>query len=330
MFFLYFYAVKRFFWIVCAVAAAGCSARAPYIKVQGSMLGTTFSVQGDAPVTPPRLYALVMGVDSAMKASMSIFSPDSRLSRVNRNLTDTLDAHIEANFALASEIWRLSDGYYDVTVAPLVRTYGFAGTPEVAHVNVDSLLTFVGMQRVFIDKGRLIKEDPRIQLDFNSVAKGYTVDLVAGLLDSLGAKNYLVEIGGECRAKGVNKQNEPWHIGIETPADGGDGTLTAQVSLREGGLATSGNYRRFHLDADGRRIVHTIDPHTGLPVVSSLLSATVVSDTSARADALATMLMSMGATRAEAFCAAHPELAVLLIFDGYTVWKSTKMEELSR
>ena len=143
-----------------------------------------------------------------------------------------------------------------------------------------------------------MKDDPRVQLDFNSVAKGYTVDLLAGLVEKYGAENYIVDIGGEVRCRGLNRQGRAWRIGVETPFDGNmsDGEyLQKRIQMTGGGLATSGNYRRFYLDGEGNKVAHTIDPRTGRSALSRLLSVTVAAPTCAEADALGTMFLAMGA-----------------------------------
>ena len=180
-----------------------------------------------------------------------------------------------------------------------------------------------------------MKSDPRVQLDFNSVAKGYTVDLLAELVERFGAENYIVDIGGEIRCRGVNRTGEAWRIGVETPFDGNmsDGEyLQKRIRLREGGLATSGNYRRFYLDADGRKVAHTIDPRTGRSALSRLLSVTVVAPTCAEADALGTMFLAMGADDALAAAKRMPEAKVYFILAGrgdtYEEYVSPAMEQL--
>lgn len=229
----------------------------------------------------------------------------------------------------------MSGGRYDVTVKPLVEAWGFAGKAAQAHPNVDSILDFVGREKVRIERGRLVKSDPRVQLDFNSVAKGYTVDLLAELVERFGAENYIVDIGGEIRCRGVNRTGEAWRIGVETPFDGNmsDGEyLQKRIRLREGGLATSGNYRRFYLDADGRKVAHTIDPRTGRSALSRLLSVTVVAPTCAEADALGTMFLAMGADGALAAAERMPEAKVYFILAGsgdtYEEYVSPAMEQL--
>ena len=191
----------------------------------------------------------------------------------------------------------------------------------------------MGRQKVRIENGRLIKDDPRVQLDFNSIAKGYTVDLLAQLVESFGARNYIVDIGGEVRCKGVNRQGNPWRIGIETPFDGNMSNgeyLQRRIGMTEGGLATSGNYRRFYLDAKGNKIAHTIDPRTGRSAVSRLLSVTVAAPTCAEADALGTMFLAMGADDALAAAKSMPRMKVYFILadgaDGYEEYVSPTMK----
>ena len=162
-------------------------------------------------------------------------------------------------------------------------------------------MEFVGFEKLRIEGDRLIKSDSRVQLDFNSIAKGYTVDLAAQALEQMGAENYIVDIGGEVRCKGVNKKGQAWRIGIETPFDGNNTAgqhIQQIISLNNCSLATSGNYRRFYIDESGRKVTHTIDPRTGQSVVSDLLSATVIAPTCAEADAYGTMFMALGRERA--------------------------------
>ena len=215
---------RRVFGLVAvfvSVLSASCESGADYTTVDGVMLGTTLHVVADVRgVTPQELYAAVMDLDREAKSSMSIFDEGSLLSRLNRNETDSVDRHIAFNLRLADSIGALSDGRYDVTVKPLVEAWGFAGKEASAHPNIDSLLTFVGRDKVHIENGRLVKADPRVQLDFNSVAKGYTVDLLAALVERFGASNYIVDIGGEVRCRGVNREGKAWRIGVETPFDG--------------------------------------------------------------------------------------------------------------
>lgn len=314
--------------------AAACSPRRSYTVVEGVMLGTSLRVVADVEgVGAQELYAAVMELDREAKASMSIFDPGSLLSRLNRSETDSIDSHIAYCLRLADSIGALSGGRYDVTVKPLVEAWGFAGKERTCEPNIDSLLEFVGREKVSVCNGRLLKADPRVQLDFNSVAKGYTVDLLAGLVERFGAQNYLVDIGGEVRCRGVNRQGGPWRIGVETPFDGNmtDGEyVQKRVRMTDGGLATSGNYRRFYIDGEGRKVAHTIDPRTGRSAVSRLLSVTVAAPTCAEADALGTMFLAMGADDALAAARSMPGVKVYFILagaDDYEEYVSPAMQE---
>lgn len=334
--------MKNFFRAAAAIAlalaawACGGRAQAEYTTVDGGMLGTTLHLVADVKdVSAQELYAAVMEIDREARASMSIYDPTSLLSRLNRNQTDSVDRHIAFNLHLSDSIGALSDGRYDVTVKPLVEAWGFAGAEPEKSPDIDSILQFVGREKVRIVQGRLVKDDPRVQLDFNSVAKGYTVDLLAALVEQYGAENYLVDIGGEIRCKGVNRQGNAWRVGIETPFDGNmtDGQyLQKRIRMSSGGLATSGNYRRFYLDAQGRKVAHTIDPRTGRSVLSRLLSVTVAAPTCAQADALSTMLLAMGAEDALAAVRRMPSLKVYFILagadDAYEEYVSPQMEKM--
>lgn len=322
----------------CAAVAAfcGCAQRSSYTTVDGVMLGTTMHIVADVKgADAQKLYAAAMQLDAEAKRSMSIFDEGSLLSRLNRNETDSVDRHIAFNLRLADSIGALSDGRYDVTVKPLVEAWGFAAKERTEHPNVDSILGFVGREKVRIEDGRLRKDDPRVQLDFNSIAKGYTVDLLAELVEQFGAENYIVDIGGEVRCRGVNAQGNPWRIGIESPFDGNmtNGEyLEKRIALHSGGLATSGNYRRFYLDVEGNKVAHTIDPRTGRSALSRLLSVTVAAPTCAEADAMGTMFLAMGADNALSAAAAMPGVKVYFILAGegetYEEYVSPAMEEL--
>ena len=324
-------------WIAVSAAALwGCGGASSYTAVDGVMLGTTLHITADVQgVSPQELYAAVMELDREAKASMSIFDPGSLLSRLNRNETDSVDRHIAFNLHLADSIGALSDGRYDVTVKPLVEAWGFAGRERAENPNVDSILEFVGREKVRVEGGRLVKDDPRVQLDFNSVAKGYTDDLLAGLVEKYGAENYIVDIGGEVRCRGLNRQGRAWRIGVETPFDGNmsDGEyLQKRIQMTGGGLATSGNYRRFYLDGEGNKVAHTIDPRTGRSALSRLLSVTVAAPTCAEADALGTMFLAMGADDALAAVERMPGVKAYFILAGdggeYEEYVSPAMEAL--
>ncbi len=190
---------------------------------------------------------------------------------------------------------------------------GFAGHEAERTPNLDSLLQFVGYRRVHIRDGRLVKDDPRVQLDFNSSPRAIRSTGSRPSWSAAARRTIWWRSAGECRCQGVSSKGIPWRIGIETPFDGNmsDGAyLTGRIRMSEGGLATSGNYRRFYRDAAGNKISHTIDPTTGRSVTSRLLSATVVADNCAEADAMATMYLSLGANKAIALSRKIPDAKV--------------------
>lgn len=250
--------------LAALLCMAGCRPSTHYVTVEGSVLGTTFRIKARTTLSADEIYTEVMALDEEMKHSMSIFDETSLLSRINRGESDSLDSHLIYNILAADSVSRLSDGMYDITVKPLVEAWGFAGKEGQKTPNIDSILPLVGYRKIRIEGNRLVKDDPRIQLDFNSIGKGYMVDLIARMLERNGSENYLVTIAGSGRCRGVNEQGGKWRIGIETPYDNNfsDRDLQRIAEVTDISYTTSGNYRRFYYTPDGRKIAHTIDPVT--------------------------------------------------------------------
>jgi thiamine biosynthesis lipoprotein len=233
----------------------------------------------------------------AMDMSVNLWVNNSVITKVNRNEEVTLDSIFIDNFRIAQEAARLSDGYFDPTISPIVAAWGFSYkngdsiTPQL----IDSLKQLVDYRKVHIENGKVIKENPAMTLDFNAIAQGYTSDLIAAFLDSRGITNYLVDTGGEIMARGGKPNGRPWIVGIEKPAENEDSEriVHTRIALRDKGLVTSGSTRKY-VERDGKRYSHCIDPHTGYPVEHQLLSATVLAENSVWADALASICMVMG------------------------------------
>lgn len=290
---------------VAMVSVVGCAPRTTdeYVRAEGFGIGTTYRIIARTSADRiPEINDAAAAMFAEMTASMSIFDSTSLINRINRNQTDSVDMHIKQMIALARGVNSLSEGMYDVTVGPLTKAYGFAADKAQAQPNIDSLLEFVGMDKIRIEQDRLIKEDDRIQLDFNSIAKGYTVDCIAAEIERLGMSDYMVEVGGEIVCRGLNPRGGPWRVAVDSPYDGNMNpgeSCQVIISLTDRALATSGNYRRFYIDAEGRKIAHTINPTTGQSAVTDLLSATVIAPTAAEADALGTMCMTLGFERAK-------------------------------
>ncbi len=330
-------------YIILVVALASCGVTSvEYTQIEGSMLGTSYHVKAHIPnLNRSRLLIQIKELDQRMKSEMSLFDPESQLSKINRGESDELTLWLEQNILLADSISRLSGGVYDITVAPLVKAWGFARESEqVQHPNVDSLMEFVGYEGISIESGRIVKRDARMQIDLNSIAKGFAVDRMAEILEQNGSQNYIVDIGGEVRLKGVNPSKEAWRIGIETPIDGNmsDGELLQRriaidIDSPLRAVATSGNYRRFYISEEGEKIVHTIDPTTGRSKTSTLLSATVLAPTCAEADAYATRLMAAGDEMAHEIAEGIESCEVYLIYNdtsgvGYREYISPEIERM--
>jgi len=283
-------------WLIVlfALLLASCSTAPEYRVVDGTMLGTTYHIVAETELSNKQIFEEMQRINSEANASMSIFNPQSLLSRINSNQTDSVDIHIARNIEIASKINALTPRY-DITVKPLVDAYGFAAKNREAKPNIDSLVQFVGFSKFRLEDGRIVKSDSRLQLDLNSIAKGYVVDLIAEWLNSQGCENYIVEVGGEICAKGINARGIAWRVGVDTPFENNQTPGLHQqkvVQISGAALATSGNYRRFYYNEQGERISHTINPQTGYSQTTSLLSATVIAPRCATADALATAFMA--------------------------------------
>ncbi len=257
--------------------------------------GTTYRIVVKNP--PAGTEKKIAEVFSEIDLTFSMFNPASLTSLINRGETDAVTPLFEELFAMAKEVNDATGGYFDSTVAPLVDAWGFGPGGVEVEPNVDSLMEFVGMGKVRVANGRIIKDDPRVRLDFSSIAKGFTVDRLALMLESEGVNSYLVEVGGEVRVKGGNEAaGREWRIQIDKPAFGivsqAEAVVTFGGELRA--IATSGNYRNWFVDESGRTRVHTIDPMTGLPSFGEILSVSIVAAECALADAWATGIMASG------------------------------------
>lgn len=236
----------------------------------------------------------------AVDMSVNLWVDSSVICKVNRNEDVALDQIFIENFKIAQKAAELSGGYFDPTIGPLVSAWGFSAkngdniTPQL----IDSLRRLVDYRKVRIEDGKLIKENPDMQLDFNAIAQGYTSDLIGAFLESKGVTSYIVDVGGEIMARGRKPDGKPWVVGIEKPAANWDSEREVQqrVELSDKGIVTSGSYRKY-VERDGKRYSHSIDPMTGYPVEHQLLSATVIAETSVWADALASICMVMGMER---------------------------------
>jgi FAD:protein FMN transferase len=310
--------------------------KSEYVKISGFAQGTTYNITYENSTN--EYYA--QAIDSILKAfdkSLSSYDSTSIISRINNN-----DATVEADdwfvevFKKSAEVNVISDGAFDITVGPVARAWGFGDGPVAKHDSayIDSLLQYVGMEKVKLEGRKVIKKYPGVKIDVNAIAQGYSVDVVCDFFKSKGIKNYLVEIGGEVRGKGTNAKDIFWRIGIDKPSDGNmmpGNELQAIIEINNKSLATSGNYRKFFVE-DGVKYSHTIDPKTGFPARNTLLSATVVCDDAMTADAYATAFMVLGVDKSMELLPKLKGIDVYFVYSNaqgdYVVFFSEEMKKM--
>jgi thiamine biosynthesis lipoprotein len=331
--------VRGFSLVAAALFLSACGTKAPtWTTLKGNAQGTTFTITYrdslDRDLSRP--------VDSLFKVidrSLSLWDSTSTITHFNA-ATDSFatdDRHFQVVLALGKQHWRTTGGAFDGTVLPLVRAWGLGkkGQAELDTAAVNGLMACVGMPRILIPDswartgaaGPLVfrKSAPCVQFDPNGIAQGYTVDMLALLLRQLNIERFMVEVGGEVRTSGTNDRDGPWNIQVDKPVAGDTHEQQVLVPVQDRALATSGNYRKF-IELNGRRYGHTIDPRTGRPAMNDLLSASVLAENCAAADAIGTALMVMGTEPAKQWLSRHPELDAYLISDdgsgGYAVWST--------
>jgi thiamine biosynthesis lipoprotein len=307
-----------------------------YSNFTGFAQGTTYKIVFENPLkkNADELKEEVEKILTDFDMSLSLYRDSSILSRINRNEETEPDSFFTGVFIKSKEMSQLTQGTFDVTVGPLVKAWGFGpdSRKNFSESKRDSLLQLVGIEKVDMINGRVVKSDPRVSLDFNAIAQGYSVDVIYNYLKAMGFKSFLVEIGGEIRVRG-DKGGAMWKVGIDRPFDnnmnpGAD--MQAIIRLKEQALATSGNYRKFYIE-DGIKYSHTIDPKTGYPAKNQLLSVTIIASDCASADAIATGCMVMGKDKTIEFLEQHPDFKGYLIYSGETgefkTWKSKNLRK---
>ncbi|MDX9881741.1 MAG: FAD:protein FMN transferase [Prolixibacteraceae bacterium] len=306
--------------VVLLVIVVSCNPKKPvYITNQGFIYGTVYTIKYESP-DGKDLQAGIEGELNKINRSLSTFDSLSVISKINRNQEVAPDNYFLTVFNKAMEVSEITDGAFDITVAPMVNVWGFGfkHKEKVTEELIDSLKELVGYQKIRMEGERLVKEHPNTMLDCSAIAKGYACDVAGNFLAVKGCKNYMVEIGGEVVARGVNAKGKCWSIGVSKPVDDtspASQELKAVVSLKDKALATSGNYRNFYVEG-GKKYAHTIDPKTGYPIQHSLLSATVLADDCMTADAFATAFMVLGLDGAKRVASQVDGLDVYFIYSG--------------
>jgi FAD:protein FMN transferase len=265
------------------------------VTISGEAQGTTYSIT----YYSEKGFTLKKDVDSLLLAfdfSLSTYNPQSLVTRINNNEENLADEFLLTVLAKSLEISEATDGAFDVTAGPIFNAWGFGHTPKAKtdSAGIQQLFKHIGYKKVRFEGNRIFKEDSMLTMNFNAIAQGYSVDVVAEFLKNKGINNFIIEIGGEIRASGKKANGEAWKVGIDKPVeDAEQRQLQAIISLNDKSLATSGNYRKFYVE-NGQKYSHTIDLKTGFPSRNNLLSATVVADNCMAADAYATAFMAMG------------------------------------
>ncbi len=291
--------------------------------IEGNALGTTYHIIAYDNQSIREFTRRVDSVFNAVNQSISTYVEDSDISKINRGDSSVVvDKMFKDNLNFSKKINRNTQGYFDPTVGNIVNLYGFGAeklTQEIDSSVVDSMMQYVGIEKVTLKDGnRIKKENPNIYLEFNAIGKGYAVDKVADFLKAQNIENFLVEVGGEIYAQGKNLgSNKKWRVGIDNPLQKSDKReISSVITLQNKAMATSGNYRKFRIDSvTGQKYVHTINPKTGFPNKTKILSATVIAQNCALADGYATAFMAMGLAEAKQIIKDINAIEVLLIYD---------------
>lgn len=308
-----------------------------YLEVRGEAQGTTYQIK----YKHPAMADLKVQIDSVLHVfdlSLSTYNPNSLISQLNDSGIVMADEFLDGCLSRSYKVYANTDGAFNPAIYPLVEYWGFTGKmpSAVDSVIVDSLKKFIDFYALDIhreDFGMSVRLPEGYRVEFNAIAQGYSVDVIAQYLDLEGVTDYMVEIGGEVRCKGLSPKGGIWKIGIDKPTEGSvSHDLYASVLMENVSMATSGNYRKF-VEIEGKKYAHTIDPKTGFPVKHNLLSVTVLMPECAYADAYATAFMVMGFEKTKEFVnqAEQPISVMCIVADqegGMTPWYSESMNEL--
>lgn len=312
---------KILLFLIAASLFASCNRKAlVYHKAEGPVFGTSFHFTYEY-FEKKDLKQDMLSLMEAFEMSLSNYNPNSIISKINSNSLDVKpDTYFRTVFNRARQISERTDGAFDITVAPLVNAYGFGFSDKeiITEGRIEELLKLTGYKKIQMKGDSIIKENPGIMLDVSAIAKGYSVDIVSVFLEDKGVKNYLVEIGGEVRCKGVNPKGVRWRVGIDKPIENMiEREIQIVLNLTDISLATSGNYRQFYVENDVK-YSHTIDPRTGKPVTHNLLSSTVLAPDCMTADAYATAFMVMGLDKAMKIVDSDADLEAYFIYSDET------------
>jgi len=312
--------MKKSFLLFFVALIFSCSSKkeSQTIKYEGFVFGTTYHIT----LVSDQEIGYEKEIDSLfynVNKSLSTYIPTSDISKINNgDSTIIVDDLFKEVLQKSKKIYKNTDGYFDPTVGNLVNAWGFGpkeAKKEIDSIEIQEMMKYVGLEKVQLKKRKILKQFEKINLDFNSIAKGFGVDVIGRFLESNNIQNYLIEIGGEIRARGKNKKGNYWKVAIEKPNTDGTQSYQTTITLENASMATSGNYRKYRISKDGRKFVHTVNPKTGFAEESNLLSASVISKTDcADVDAYATAFMAMGYEKSKELLRKNKKLKVVLIY----------------
>ena len=268
-----------------------------YKRIQGDAFGTTYQVIVQSESNSSKIKQSIDSIFEVVNNSMSTYRSNSIISKVNQSQNPVkVDSHFIEVFKKSKDIWKLSNGYFDPTAGSIVNLYGMGPNNKLQSINeykIDSVMQYVGLEKVYLNQQNfIVKTDENVYIDFNAIAKGYSVDLIKDLLININSNNFLIEVGGELITMGVNEKNKKWKVAIQNPVD--LNSYYSEITLDGMSLATSGNYRKFRLDSEtGVRYAHIVNPINGQSMSNNILSASVIANSCIEADAWATSLMLM-------------------------------------
>lgn len=311
--------IRNIFVLLVSLIIFSCSKKVNHLNhATGQALGTSYNITyiTDQQIDYRPQFDSIFDV---INKSMSTYITDSDISKLNSGEDIEIDNHFSTVFDASIEVYNNTKGVFDPTIGVLVNAWDFGPEGRIERLDslkIDSLITSVGMNKIRRDGNKIIKNNQNTYVDFNAIAKGYTVDEVARFLDAKGIENYLVEIGGEMHTKGINiNKQKPWRVGIEDPNFDGSQSVHKAISL-DGAMATSGTYRKFKIDENGNRYSHIIDTKTGYPSKTNVLSVSVIAPNCMLADAYATAFKAMGVEETTLLLEDHQELKAYFIIEG--------------
>lgn len=329
--------------LVLFLTACGKSAETQ--SLSGKTMGTTYHIkyidEGNLSHNAENIHQQIQAALQKVNEQMSTYQKNSEISRFNQSEEINRPMPISSEFATvlaeAIRLNQITEGALDITIGPIVNLWGFGPEKRPERIPSEAQLSerksWVGLDKITLNRevaeATLTKHIPQVYIDLSSIAKGFGVDLVAELLESLNIHRYMVEIGGEIRAKGQNLEGSPWRIAIEKPIDDGKRAVENIIKLDNLAMATSGDYRIYFED-NGKRFSHEINPKTGYPIDHHLASITVFAPTSMTADGLSTGLFVLGEEKALEVAEKYQIPVYLIIKDstGFVVKTSTAFKQL--